>query len=54
MSSLEEARGLCMEMQNAHITPVRRADMDLILTPRHSPEAVCDSGLDSIRAEASR
>lgn len=55
MSSLEQARGLCMEMQHAHTAPLRRAAVGAILSPRHSPEAVCHSGLeDSIGPEAPR
>lgn len=55
MSSLEEARGLCMEIHNTHTTPLRRAGVGASLSLRHGFEELCHGGLeDSIGAEAAR
>lgn len=55
MSSLEEARGLCMEMQHVHTTSLRRAGVGAILSHRPGFEELCHGGLeDSIGAEAAR
>lgn len=55
MSSLEEARGLCMEMQHAHTTPLRRASVGAILSHRYGFKELCHGGLkDSVGAETAR